>query len=254
MKYILGVDFGGGASKATLLSANGSVVATNTVEYPTFYPKQGYVEQNPKDWYDAVKTNIAAIFKKSGVSASDILSVCFDAATHTAVLLDKNFNVLRPAIYWTDTRSMKECECLKEKYGDLIFKTAFHKADTIWTLPQLMWVRDNEPETWKKTRRIFFAKDYIRYLFTGEYCTDYIEAQGSMLFDYNTMEWSKELCGILGFDIDNLPKLMKPTDVIGEVTKSAAIDTGLCEGTKVICGTTDTALEVFASGAIEKAG
>jgi xylulokinase len=252
MKYILGVDFGGGASKATLLAANGSIAATNTVEYPTFYPRQGYAEQNPADWYSAIKANIAALIKKSGVSACDILAVCLDAATHTAVLLDNNFNVLRSAIYWTDSRSIKESEYLNEKYGDLIVKTAFHNADTIWTLPQLMWVRDNEPEIWNKTKKILFAKDYIRYLFTGEYCTDYIEAQGSMLFDYNTMKWSKELCEILGFDIDDLPTVIKPTDVVGKITRSAAIDTGLCEDTKIICGTTDTALEVFASGAISK--
>jgi len=252
MKYLIGVDFGGGASKATLLSTSGNVVATNTVEYPTFYPKPGYAEQNPTDWYGAIKTNIAALIKKSGISPRDILSVCLDAATHTAVLTDEAFNVLRPAIYWTDSRSIKECEYLKEKYDDLIIRTAYHRADTIWTLPQLMWVRDNEPEIWSKTKRILFAKDYIRYLFTGEYCTDYIEAQGSMLFDYNTMSWSRELCDILGFDIENLPPVIKPTDKAGVVTKKAAEDTGLCEGTLVICGTTDTALEVFASGAVAK--
>jgi len=252
MKYMLGVDFGGGASKATLLGENGVIAATNTVEYPTYYPKPGYAEQNPQDWYNAIKINIAALLKKTGINASDITAVCLDAATHTAVLLDDNFNVLRPAIYWTDSRSVKECEFLREKYNDLILKAALHKADTIWTLPQLMWVRDNEPEIWSKTGKILFAKDYIRYLFTGEYCTDYIEAQGSMMFDYNTMQWSKELCDILGFDIEKLPKVVKPSDIIGYVSKDAARDTGLCEGTKVVCGTTDTALEVFASGAVSK--
>ena len=252
MKYILGVDFGGGASKATLLAANGNIVATNTVEYKTFYPKQGYAEQDPADWYRAIKTNIAALIKKSGISPCDILSICLDAATHTAVLLDQSFKVLRPAIYWTDSRSIKECEYLKEKYGDLIINTAYHEADTIWTLPQLMWVRDNEPEIWNKTKKILFAKDYIRNLFTGEYCTDYIEAQGSMLFDYTAMSWSRELCNILGFDIERLPAVIKPTDVVGTITKRAACDTGLWESTKVVCGTTDTALEVFASGAVVK--
>ena len=115
-----------------------------------------------------------------------------------------------------------------------------------------MWVRDNEPEIWEKTKRILFAKDYVRYLFTGEYCTDYIEAQGSMMFDYNTMSWSKELCDILGFDMANLPTVIKPVDVVGNITEAAAKDTGLSRSTKVICGTTDTALEVFASGAVKK--
>ena len=140
----------------------------------------------------------------------------------------------------------------EKRYNDLIISKALHKADTIWTLPQLMWVRDNEPHIWEKTSRILFAKDYIRYLFTGEYCTDYIEAQGSMLFDYNTMTWSKELCDILGFEADNLPEIIKPTDIVGEISEKAAEETGLSKRTKVICGTTDTALEVFASGAISE--
>jgi xylulokinase len=252
MQYLLGVDFGGGASKATLLDINGRYVASHTVEYPTSYPKHGYAEQNPLDWYSAIKQNITALLSKSGISASDIIALCLDAATHTAVLLDSSFQVLRPAIYWTDSRSVKESEYLKEQYNDLILHRALHKADTIWTLPQLMWVRDNEPEIWEKTKRILFAKDYVRYLFTGEYCTDYIEAQGSMMFDYNIMSWSKELCDILGFDMANLPTVIKPVDVVGNITEAAAKDTGLSRSTKVICGTTDTALEVFASGAVRK--
>jgi xylulokinase len=252
MKYLLGIDFGGSASKATLLGEDGIIAATSAVEYPTAYPKQGYAEQNPTDWYYAVKTNIASILKKSKISSSDISAVCLDAATHTAVLLDKEFNVLRPAIYWTDSRSVAETAYLREKYNDLILNQALHKADTIWTLPQLMWVRDNEPEIFAKTNRILFAKDYVRYLLTGEYCTDYIEAQGSMLFDYNTLCWSDELCKILGFEIKNLPPVASPADIIGSVTQKAAEETGLCAGTKVVCGTTDTALEVFASGAVRK--
>ncbi len=180
------------------------------------------------------------------------MALCLDAATHTAVLLDSSFQVLRPAIYWTDSRSIRESEYLREKYNELILHTAFHKADTIWTLPQLMWIRDNEPKIWEKTERILFAKDYVRYLLTGEYCTDYIEAQGSMMFDYNTQSWSKELCSILGFDTEKLPRIVKPVDIVGNITRTASKDTGLSENTKVICGTTDTALEIFASGAVKK--
>ena len=93
MKYLLGIDFGGGASKATLLSAEGKIVATNSVEYPSYYPKQGYVEQKPIDWYLATKENIASLLKQSGVNPADIEAVSFDAATHTAVLLDGDYNV-----------------------------------------------------------------------------------------------------------------------------------------------------------------
>lgn len=252
MKYLLGIDFGGGASKGTLLSTDGVIVATNSVEYPSHYPQAGWVEQDPADWYKATKENIASLLKTSGIDPSDILALSFDAATHTAVLLDDEFHVVRPSVYWSDSRSMQEAAWLRENKRDLILKQTLHSADTIWTLPQLMWLRDHEPEVWSKVTRILFPKDYVRYLFTGVYCTDYIEAEGSMFFDFNTLSWSKELCDVLGFDMAKLPPVVSPSEIIGTVTAKAAADTGLAAGTKVVCGTTDTAMEVFASGAVKK--
>lgn len=253
MKYVLGIDFGGGASKATLLSEDGKIAAVNTVEYPTYYPQPGYAEQNPQDWYGATRKTIGEILAKSGVHASDVAAVSLDAATHTAVLTDEDFQVLRPAIYWTDSRSTKEVQFLRENYADVIEREVLHKPDTIWTLPQLLWVQANEPDVWKKTRKIMFAKDFVRHQLTGDFVTDFIEAQGSMFFDYTRMFWSEELCTLLGLPADGgdiLPKLVKPADIAGCVTKKAASETGLAEGTPVLCGTTDTVMEVFASGAV----
>ncbi len=252
MKYALGIDFGGGASKATLLSEEGKIVATNTVEYKTLYPQSGRTEQNPIDWYNATKENIRAVLNKSGVDSANIMAVSLDAATHTAVIMDENFNVLRPSIYWTDIRSLDEVQYLKDNYGQFIYDTVLHIPDTIWTLPQLMWVKNNEPEIWSKVKRIMFAKDFVRHLLTGDYVTDNIEAEGSMLFDYNKQCWSKELCDIINIDISLLPNVVSPTDIVGKITADAAEDTGLKEGTKVLCGTTDTVMEVFAAGAVSK--
>ena len=252
MKYLLGIDFGGGASKATLLCENGEICATSTCEYPTSYPKPGYVEQDPFDWVKATCENIKNILWQSKIAPSDIAALSLDAATHTAVIMDENFNVLRPSVYWTDTRSLAEVSFLKENYSQIIEKQVLHKPDTIWTLPELMWIKNNEPEVWFKFKKILFAKDFVRHFFTGDYVTDYIEAEGSMMFDINTMNWSRELCGILGIDIQMLPRIVKPTDISGTITQKAADITGLCEGTPVLCGTTDTVMEVFASGAVEK--
>ena len=252
MKYLLGIDFGGGASKATLLCENGEICATSSCEYSTFYPKSGYAEQSPNDWVYATQKNISGVLEKSGVSSENIVAVSLDAATHTAVILDDDFNVIRPAIYWTDTRSIKEVEYLKENYSDVIEKQTLHKADTIWSLPELLWIKNNEPDNWKKVRKILFAKDYVRHFLTGDYVTDYIEAEGSMMFDINTMQWSCELCGILEMNTDLLPKIANPTDIVGNITKEASKKTGLCEGTPVVCGTTDTVMEVFAAGAVKK--
>lgn len=251
MTYLLGVDFGGGASKATLLRADGAVAATHMVEYPTAYPQAGWAEQNPEDWYAATCENIHAVLEKSGVNPSDIAALALDAATHTAVLLDGAFRILRPAIYWTDSRSTAETAFLRGQYGALIEQQALHSPDTIWTLPQLLWIKQNEPAIWRRTRYILFAKDYVRHRLTGGYQTDVIEAQGSMLFDCRSMRWSPELCGILGFPIEQLPPLCRPEELVGRVGEAAARDTGLLAGTPVACGTTDTVMEVFAAGAVK---
>lgn len=252
MKYLLGIDFGGGASKATLLREDGVIAATHTTEYKTFYPKPGYAEQAPDDWVKATCENINGVLSKSKISSDEITAVSLDAATHTAVIMDENFNVIRPAIYWTDTRSIKEVSFLKENYSDIIEKQVLHKADTIWTLPELLWIKNNEPDNWARVKKILFAKDYVRHSLTGDYVTDYIEAEGSMMFDINTMEWSCELCKILDIDTEIMPKVVKPTDIVGRITEAAAKMTGLAAGTPVICGTTDTVMEVFAAGAVKK--
>lgn len=249
--YVIGIDFGGGASKATLLRRDGKVAAVSTVEYPTSYPKPGFAEQDPLDWCRAAKENIAQLFQMSGVKPEEIEAVCLDAATHIAVLMDERFRPLRPAIYWTDTRTVKQAGYLKEHHQQLILKQALHTPGTIWTLPQLMWVRENEPEVWKNTKRILFAKDFVRHQLTGDYLTDTIEAQGSMLFDCEKMQWSPELCQIAGLDPSILPEIVQPFQIAGTVTKQAADDTGLKEGTRVLCGTTDTVMEVFAAGAVK---
>ncbi|MBQ9974903.1 MAG: xylulokinase [Clostridia bacterium] len=252
MKYLLGIDFGGGASKATLLSEKGDIRAENTVEYPTLYPENSACEQNSEDWITALCENCRAILDKSGIASEDILAVALDSATHTSLVCDGDFKPLRPAMHWTDSRSRQEAQTLRERCGDEIFAKTFHRPDTIWTLPQLVWLKNHEPELFERVRYVFFEKDYIRYFLTGVFCTDYIEAEGSMLFDCNRMEWDRELCALAGITPEMLPPIKNPLDVIGTVDSRASGLTGLREGTPVICGTTDTVMEVFASGAVEK--
>ncbi len=250
--YVLGVDFGGGASKATLIDNNGKVIATAKSEYQTITLADGGREQRPDDWIDATVINIKEVMKQSGVDAKDILCICFDAATHTAVLMDENFKPVRDSVYWTDTRSVGQKKFLEENFGDDIFNKFYHRVDTIWTLPELLYVKETEPEVWKKVKKITFSKDYVRHFFTGDFVTDFIEAEGSLFFDFNERQWSKPYLDILGIDESYLPKIVNPLDKVGVVSSEAAKISGLIEGTPVICGSTDTAMEVFAAGACNK--
>ncbi len=246
--YVLGVDFGGGASKATLLSEDGKVVATATAEYPTAYGEDGKAEQSPYHWYEAACRNVKSVLE--GIDPKEVSCVCFDAATHTAVVMDERGEVVCPSIYWTDTRSVKEKAWLEEQVGDELFAKCKHRVDTIWTLPELLFLKNSQPVLYKKVKRVTFAKDYVRGRFTGDFVTDYIEAQGSMLFDFDKREWDEKLLALVGLSRDNMPSIVSPLDCVGFVNAQAAKESGLCEGTKVICGSTDTAMEVFAAGGI----
>lgn len=133
-----------------------------------------------------------------GVDLSKVRALAFDGSTHNAVLMDAGYKPIRKTIMWTDQRSVAECALLREKYGETILKTAYQSPSPTWTLPQMMWLKNNEPEILKKTKRVLFVKDYVRYLLTGVAVSDYIEAQGTLFFDMKTMSWSRELVELSG--------------------------------------------------------
>ena len=246
--YVLGVDFGGGAGKATLMAKDGRIVSTATAEYPTYYGDGGMAEQDPRDWYVAAVKNIRAVLK--GVDPADVDCICFDAATHTAVLLDKEGEPVMRSVYWTDTRSVPERDMLEREHGDLIRARCKHSVDTIWSLPEIMLARRLDPESFARTERVTFAKDYVRGRFTGDTVTDYIEAEGSMLFDYDRRDWVDELLAVAGLTRAMMPRIVSPLDIAGYVTREASSATGLAVGTPVVTGATDTAMEVLAAGAV----
>lgn len=250
LSYFLGVDFGGSSSKATLLSSEGKILATATTEYPTYYPKDGWAEQDPKDSYRALVSNIHKILQQVPIDAFQIKAIALDGATHTSVLLDENDEPVRPAIYWTDRRSVKESEWLVSHYNDRLMELTYNAPSPLWTLPQIIWVRENEPEVFKRVRRILFMKDYVRYCLNHDFATDSIEAMGAMFLDARTNTWSKELCDLAGITTDMLPRIVDPSDVLAPLTPQACRETGLSPDTLVLAGATDTVMEVFASGSV----
>lgn len=252
MQYLLGVDFGGSSSKATLLGTDGRVYATASREYPTYYPENGWAEQDPSDSYDAAVANIREILQKANVNPADVLALCLDAATHTAVLLGADDQPVRRAIYWTDSRAAEQAARLKTEMGDEIMRECYNSVSSLWTLPQLVWLREHEPETLRKTHKLMAVKDYVRYRLTGDYVTDTIEAMGFLLLDAKKNDWSETLCGFAGVDPKILPPIVDPMTKLSPLTAQAQADTGLTAATTVIVGATDTVMEVYASGAVRK--
>lgn len=250
MPCLLGCDFGGSSSKATLLAEDGRVIATAMREYETNYPHNGWAEQDPEDSYRALVESVREILQQTGIDPQDIIALALDGATHTAVLLDERDRVIRPAIYWTDKRSSAQVDRLNAAHRDEIVRLSMNTPSSLWTLPQLMWLQENEPENHARIRKVLSMKDYVRYRLTGDYVTDSIEAMGFMLLDAWENRWSPFLCDLCGLSAEILPAIVDPMARLSPLTRQAQADTGLTAHTQVIAGATDTAVEVYASGAV----
>ena len=249
-KLLLGIDYGTGGCKVTVLDETGAFVGEASTEYITYHDHPGWSEQEPGDWWISLKASLDKLRAK-GVDLSQVAACSLDGSTHNAVLLDADYKPVRRTIMWTDQRATAECEALRAGWSEKIFSTCYQMPAPTWTLPQMMWLKANEPEALEKTAHVLFVKDYVRYLLTGEAATDYIEAQGTLFFDMAKSAWDADLVQMAGLSLAKLPRLISPTDIAGHVTAAAAAETGLPEGMPVVCGTSDSAVEDYGAGAVE---
>ncbi len=271
MKMLLGIDYGTGGCKVTAIGADGTFAGEASVEYPTYHDHPGWSEQDPVDWWKSLCDALRKLSEK-GVDLKSIAACSLDGSTHNAVLLgetgshaldgvlaDMSFRPVRRTIMWTDQRSTAECEALKAGWGERIFSTCYQMPAPTWTLPQMMWLKANEPDVLVKTEHVLFVKDYVRYILTGAAATDYIEAQGTLMWAMpgtpgttgTDGKWDAELVALSGLKMSAMPKIISPTDVVGHVTAEAAAATGLPEGMPVVCGSSDSAVEDYGAGAVE---
>ncbi len=153
---LLGVDLGTGGCKLTLVDTLGSIIGSSFTEYKTHYPHHGWSEQNPEDWYQTFLVTMAKLLRETGLKGSNIIALAVDASTHNAVLMGKKDEILRPCIMWTDQRSVEQVRDLEKRRGAKIFRITYNKVNPTWTLPQLLWLRENEPDVMDRVERIFF--------------------------------------------------------------------------------------------------
>ena len=251
MQLLLGIDFGTGGCKVTAIAPDGALAGEASVEYATHHEHPGWSEQDPADWWEALRAALARLAEK-GVDLSRVAALSLDGSTHNAVLLGADWKPVRRTIMWTDQRSTAECEALRGSgAAERIFDRCYQMPAPTWTLPQLMWLKAHEPDALARTEHVLFVKDYVRYLLTGEAATDRIEAQGTLFFDMKRQDWDEELVRLAGLRPAQLPRLLEPTDLAGRVTPEAAAATGLPAGTPVACGTSDSAVEDYGAGAVE---
>jgi len=248
----LGIDIGTGGSRAVVIDQIGNVIAASTVEHEPFAsPLIGWAEQSPEDWWRAVCLAIGEVLSNENVNADEIGAVSFSGQMHGSVLLDEADNVLRPALLWCDQRTEKQCIAITEKIGSqYLIELVLNPAVTGFTLPKLLWVRENEPQIWDRVRSVLLPKDYIRLQLSGDKASDVADSSGTLLFDVRKREWSSKMLDEFGIDIDLLPKVFESSEVTGKVSKAGAEATGLREGTLVVAGAGDNAAGAIGMGIV----
>lgn len=252
MAYILGVDIGTSGTKTVLFSEDGVPVASATYEYPLYTPQNGYAEQDPTDWWNAVVNGIKQVIGESGVAAKEIKGIGLSGQMHGLVMLDGDNKVIRRSIIWCDQRTAKEVVEITDKVGaERLIEITANPAITGFTAAKIMWVKNNEPENYEKCRHILLPKDYIRFMLTGEYATEVSDASGMQLLDIPNRCWSDEVLEKLGIDKSLLAKVYESPEITGKITKQVAELTGLAEGTVVVGGAGDNAAAAVGTGVVE---
>ena len=236
-KFLLAHDLGTSGNKATLFSEAGELVASKVAAYNTNYFNNNWAEQNPNDWWEAVCTSTQELLSAAGVAAKDVAAVSLSGQMMGCTCVDEKGAALRPSMIYCDSRSTAQAEALLEKISLAdAYQICGHRLAPVYSLEKLMWVRDNESETFAKTHKVLCAKDYINYHLTGKFATDYSDASGMNAFDLNTQDWSDTLLDIAGIDKALFPTPYDSTHILGGLTSAAAKATGLAEGTPVALG------------------
>ena len=252
MSYLIGIDLGTSGTKTVLFDTSGTAIASETAEYPMYQPKNGWAEQNPRHWWDAVCRTVRAVISKSEVDAAGIKGVGISGQMHGLVLLDKDGEVIRNSIIWCDGRTGEECREITERVGARrLIEISANPALTGFTAGKILWVRKNEPFNYDRARHILLPKDYIRFKLTGEFATEVSDASGMNLLDVPNRCWSDEILEKLDIDKAMLGKMHESSEITGAVTAEAAALTGLKSGTPVVGGAGDNAAAAIGTGVVK---
>ena len=253
MKYVIGIDLGTSATKTILVNEQGETVASAEHSYPMYQPHNGWAEQDPHDWRNAVLDTLKAVVEKTGVKSEDVKGIGLSGQMHGSVLLDENGETIGNTILWCDQRSSAQVdEMLEALPMEKWLEISANPPLAAWTAAKILWIRENEPEKFKKCRHILLPKDYIRYVLTGVFATDVSDATGMQLLDVKNRCWSEEILDALKIDKNLLGKVYESQEVTGTLLPEIAEQCGLSKDTVVVAGGSDNACAGVGTGVVHE--
>lgn len=243
----IGIDLGTSSVKLLLMENDGTILAKAVREYGLSFPHTGWSEQNPEDWYVQTLDGIKELLE--GRDHGAVKGIGIGGQMHGLVMLDKDDNVIRPAILWNDGRTVEETDYLNNEFGrDKLMQYTGNVAFAGFTAPKILWVKKNEPENFAKACKIMLPKDYLVYKLTGAFSTDMSDASGMLLFDVEHGTWSAEMLKVCGITEDMLPKIYKGYEVVGELTDDIKNKLSLTGTVNVSAGAGDNAAAAVGMG------
>jgi xylulokinase len=248
MKYVLGFDIGTSSAKGVVLDENGAVVAESSCDYEPLVSSDGMSEQNPQDWYNACIHIIKSIEKAGLIDIKQIKAVSVAGQMQGITLIDETGNSVRNSILWNDIRCNAQVDALSDEIKAAIEDKTMLLPNPALTVGKIEWLKVHEPENWNKTYKFLYASNYIAFKLTGRMFTDKNNICFSGLNDLKQNCWSQELIDLLKIEKEKVPDLVDSFDVIGALSKQAALETGLPQGVPVIAGGGDGGAECYAVG------
>ena len=254
-RYVLAHDLGTGGDKCILLDTQtGAIVAEAFESYPTFYPSAGQAEQRPNDWWQAVEICTQRVLVEGGVKKEEIACISFSGHMLGCVPISKDGKLLREKVpIWSDSRAIRQANGLLEKaggYEQWYRLTGGGLRPENYSAPKILWLKENEPHTYRNAYKFLGTKDYVIWRLTGKFVTDYSEASGTGVFNLTKREWAYRLIKACGLEEEKLPELLSSTDVAGMVRPEAAREIGLSPSTPVVIGGGDVSATAVGAGVV----
>ena len=251
--YLLGIDLGTSACKAAVFDREGRVIASANGDYPVYYPKPGWAEQDPEEWWDGVCAALKKIWDSGKVRPEEIAGIGVDGQSWSAVPIDKDGRCLARTPIWMDFRAQDICDRKNAAIGrEAIFELAGNALLPSYTTPKVLWYEENLPQVYEKTDKILQCNGYLVFKLTGEVTQDICQGYGWHCFNMRTGKWDLAMAKALGIPEHMLPPIVNCDTVAGRVTREAAQRSGLAEGTPVVAGGLDAACGTLAAGVLHE--
>lgn len=250
-QYLLGIDIGTSACKVAVFDADGNVISAGSGSYKVYYPHSGWAEQSPSEWWKAVCKAVRQTLEKGKICPGDIAGIGIDGQSWSAIPVSRDGEVLMNTPIWMDTRANEICEKTKMEVGEeQIFEICGNSFTPSYTMPKVLWYKENVPDVYRNTYKVLQSNSYIAYKLTGKLTQDISQCYGWQCFDMRKGVWDTEFCRMLGVSEQLLPDIYKCHDLIGSVTKKAAAESGLTEGIPVVAGGLDAACGALGAGVV----